>query len=288
MIVASDDIRHRPTSEDNYSESKWFSFYDETHDFWVSSRIGLEPNRNRANRWLVIALGGRIIYHDLAANLELPREDWDSVTVGGLQFRTFDPMKRYGIKFCSEDIVLDIAWQALTPVFDYEDCLAPLPPSLAAMHYEQSGVVSGEVGVAGRRHRIDGIGHRDHSWGVRHWEGFRSWTAFMGHFGGFYFHIEQFHEDTTGTTRHGFVFADGRNVPVKDARMSPEFSGEDSFPRHFRLQIEDANGHEYGIEGQLRLTCPLNFGSCMVGESYGRFSFKGENNLGIIEYGFTR
>ena len=56
MIEARNDLRHRPTPEMNYSESKWFAFYDERTDFWVSSRIGLEPNAGRANRWLVVAI----------------------------------------------------------------------------------------------------------------------------------------------------------------------------------------------------------------------------------------
>jgi len=288
MITATDDLRHQPTSEENYSESKWFSFYDDAHDFWVSSRIGLEPNRNRANRWLVIALEGRIIYHDLARDLDLPPEDWNSMTVGRLQFRTLEPMANYGIQFNTDDLLLDIAWRSITPVFDYKDCFAPLPPSLAAMHYEQSGKVSGTVSAAGKNYNIDGIGHRDHSWGLRDWEGFHSWTALMGHFERFYFHVEQFHEDTSGMSRHGFVFVDGENVPVKNARINPAFSGEEAFPRQFNLEIEDAAGNTYRIDGEVRLTCPLAFGSCMVGESYGMFSCSGERHPGIIEYGFTR
>ena len=288
MISATADLRHQPTSEENYSESKWFSFYDAKHDFWVSSRIGLEPNRKKANRWLIIALDGKIIYHDLATNLDLPQENWDKITLGGLQFRTIEPMVRYGIKFGIDPIMLDVTWQASTPVFDYKDCLAPLPPSLAAMHYEQSGHVRGALSVAGKSYAIDGTGHRDHSWGVRHWEGFRSWTALMGHFGHFYFHVEQFDEKTTGITRHGFVFVDGGNVSIKNAKIEPAFSGEAAFPRQFSLEIEDAIGNKYSIDGEVRLTCPLTFGNCMVGESFGTFSFSGQTNPGIIEYGFTR
>jgi len=142
MITAEDDLRHIPSAEENFSESKWFSFYDEANDVWVSSRIGLEPNKKKANRWLVIALEGKTIMNDLAADIELPVENWNGIAVGGLEYRTIEPMSGYGIKFNLDNISADIIWDALTPVFDYKDCYAPLPPSLAAEHYEQLSITS--------------------------------------------------------------------------------------------------------------------------------------------------
>lgn len=289
MVTQEDDLKHTPTAEENYSESKWFSFYDETHDFWVSSRIGLEPNRARANRWLVVALEGNLIYHDLALNLDLPGEDWDRISVGGLQYQTIDPLARYRIRFGAENVSLDVLWEAVTPVFDYKDCSVPLPPSLAAAHYEQSGKVRGAFHLSSTTYAIDGTGHRDHSWGVRDWEGFHSWVAFMGRFGqDTYFHIEQFHERTTGITRHGFIFAEGENVPLKEAHVELGISRDGTFPRWVHLEVEDIRDHIYFIDGEITLTCPLSFGKCQVGESLGTFSSGGETRLGIIEYGFTR
>lgn len=289
MITHKDDLRHTPTSEENFSESKWFSFYDQEHDFWVSSRIGLEPNKKKANRWLVAAFEGEIIHHDLSINLDLPGEDWDKISVGGLQYQTIEPMTRYRIKFNTKNMSSDLIWDAMTSVFDYEDCFAPLPPSLAAAHYEQSGKVKGTFSLSGKTYMIDGTGHRDHSWGVRHWEGFRSWIAFMGHFGHkVFFHVEQFHEQTTGVTRHGFVFSDGENVPLRDAKIKLEFSEDGEVLRHFSMELEDLKGKIFSITGEVRLGFPLTFGNCKVMESFGTFSSGGETTSGIIEYGFTR
>lgn len=288
MITPKDDLRHLPTAERDYSESKWFSFYDQTHDFWVSSRIGLEPNKKQANRWLVIAIGGKIIYHDLALDLEIPSQDWDRLSVGGLWYQTLETMAKYRVEISLGGMALDLVWEASTPVFDYKDCVVPLPPSLAAAHYEQSGTAQGNFHLPGRTYRIEGTGHRDHSWGVRRWEGFRSWVAFMGHFGqDFYFHVEQFDEQTTGVTRHGFISQGGENVPLKEGKIDLEFSGQHKFPRRFRIQLEDSKGNVFPIDGEVSLTCPLQFGKCVVGESFGTFSSEGETKPGIIEYGFT-
>jgi hypothetical protein len=191
MIQDRDDLRHQPSQELSFSESKWFSFYDQEQDLWVSCRIGLEASRGKANRWVVIAYEGSVVYHDLALNLDLPASDWTDITINGLQFQTLKTMIDYRIRFVSDDVRLDITWNAATPVFDYKDCNVPLPPSLAAEHYEQSGRVSGSFEYQGVLHKIAGFGHRDHSWGVRRWEGFRGWVAFMAPFGtGSYLHLE--------------------------------------------------------------------------------------------------
>lgn len=288
MITEKDDLRHVPGPEENFSESKWFSFYDEINDIWVSSRMGLEPNKKKANRWLVAALGGKIVINDLAVGIELPNGNWDGIEAGGLEYRTIEPMTRYGIKFDLGSVSADVQWHAVTPVFDYKDCIAPLPPSLAAEHYEQSGQISGSMKISDQTFTIEGTAHRDHSWGVRHWEGFRSWIAFMGHFGkDFFFHMEQFHEQSTGWTRHGFIYRDGENVPIKDADMTPGYSGGIIFPPEFDLQLEDARGQIFDIKGKYRAGSPLAFGNCTVMESFGTFSMGDAGTAGIIEYGFT-
>jgi hypothetical protein len=289
VITASDDLRHVPGTEENYSESKWFSFYDETNDIWVSSRMGLEPNKNKANRWLVAAVQGKIIINDLNGDLELPEENWNNIAAGGLEYSTRKPMSEYGIKFNLGDISADIHWEALTPVFDYKDCYAPMPPSLAAEHYEQSGKISGTMRVSGTHYKVGGTGHRDHSWGVRHWEGFRSWVAFMGHFGpDYFFHLEQFHEQSTGLSWHGFIYRDGENLAVKHVHMEPAYSGGEQFPNQFKVNLEDVKGGAADIMGNFRSGAPLAFGNCQVMESFGTFSLGSKTTAGVIEYGSTQ
>ncbi len=289
MIDHRDELRHRPSPELNFSESKWFSFYDPKLDFWVSCRIGLETNRGRANRWVVIAYQGRVVLHDLALDQQLPASEWTDINVAGLHFQTLDTMAGYRIRFAGGEIHLDVTWQAETPVFDYKDCVVPLPPSLAAEHYEQSGIVLGGFEYEGARHPVQGFGHRDHSWGVRHWEGFRDWVAFMAPFGdGSYLHLEQFNDESSGLTRHGFVFHNGRNIRLKDADISLEMASGQRYPTGFAIRLYDAEGGAYDFHGDLRLTSPLSFGRCNVGESFGTYrDLQGNETMGIIEYGFT-
>jgi hypothetical protein len=290
MIQDRDDLRHQPSQELSFSESKWFSFYDQEQDLWVSCRIGLEASRGKANRWVVIAYEGSVVYHDLALNLDLPASDWTDITINGLQFQTLKTMIDYRIRFVSDDVRLDITWNAATPVFDYKDCNVPLPPSLAAEHYEQSGRVSGSFEYQGVLHKIAGFGHRDHSWGVRRWEGFRGWVAFMAPFGtGSYLHLEEFNEEASGLTRHGFLYHNGRNVLLRDADISLEIPAERQFPSTFTICIYDVEGGKHSFSGHLRLTSPIHFGRCHVGESYGIYrDEQGLETMGIIEYGFTK
>lgn len=289
MIQDRDDLRHQPSQELSFSESKWFSFYDRGGDFWVSCRIGLEANRAKANRWVVIAYEGNVLCHDLSLNLDLPVSDWTNITVNGLQFQTLRAMFDYRIRFTNADLRFDIAWNAETPVFDYKDCNVPLPPSLAAEHYEQSGKVTGSFEYHGVLHTISGFGHRDHSWGLRHWEGFRGWVAFMAPFSNnSYLHLEEFNDEASGVTRHGFLYHDGRNIPLLDADIFLEIPAGRKSPSAFTICLHDAEGHNYSFSGHLRLTSPIHFGRCQVGESYGTYrDARGQETTGIIEYGFT-
>ncbi len=289
MIGRCDDLRHVATPEHNFSESKWFSFYDPDLEFWASCRIGLEPNRHSANRWVVAAFQGEVVYHELVVGQPLPDSDWPDISVARLRIRTLVPMSEYRLDFSSPSFSLGVTWQSRTPAFDYKDCVAPLPPSLAAEHYEQSGVVTGSFQYRGTRRSMQGHGHRDHSWGVRHWEGFRSWVAFMAPFGsGSFLHLEQFDEQSSGITRHGFLFHEGRIIPLKDAQIRLEFEPQSKYPSTFLICLEDVHGSRFPFSGNLSLTSPLAFGNCHVGESYGTYrDHEGNQTMGIIEYGFT-
>jgi hypothetical protein len=50
-----------------------------------------------------------------------------------------------------------------------------LSEQVAARHYEQPGTVAGVITVGGERVPIAGAGMRDHSWGVRDWQGVPYW-----------------------------------------------------------------------------------------------------------------
>lgn len=288
MITKRDDLRHLPSPESNFSESKWFSFYDGSQGFWVSARIGLESNRGKANRWLVVAHRGEVVFHDLAVNRPLPAADWSDITVAGLRICTLQPMLCYGIAYSDATLQFEIDWQAITPVFDYQECVAPLPPSLAAEHYEQSGSVRGFFSHAGQRYEIRGSGHRDHSWGVRHWEGFREWIAFMAPFGeGDFLHLEQFDEESTGLTRHGFIYSQGKNTPLRDAKIELEFDKKTRYQRGFQVWMKTVQGTEFVVTGEVHAICPLRIGRSTVVESFGTFRYQGHSSFGIIEYGYS-
>ena len=48
---------------------------------------------------------------------------------------------------------------------------------------EASGRINGTVQIGGRHHEIDGLYHRDHSWGLRRWDTLRSHRWVAGAFG---------------------------------------------------------------------------------------------------------
>ena len=70
-----------------------------------------------------------------------------------------------------DDLFLDLTVDDFYPRTDFFPSDAgTVSQDFASAHYECSGSITGEVRLAGRNYEIDGLCHRDHSWGTRRWD----------------------------------------------------------------------------------------------------------------------
>jgi len=76
------------------------------------------------------------------------------------------------LQIATEDCALDLSVENLYPLTDFfPRGNASLSDEFAAHHYESSGRVTGTARLGSATHQIDGFCHRDHSWGIRKWNG---------------------------------------------------------------------------------------------------------------------
>ena len=101
--------------------------------------MGLEPNKKKANRWLVAAVQGNIIINDSVGDSNCRMRTGTVLRPVGLEYGTLKPMSESRLNLIRKTYPLISTGRHLTPIFDSRDCYAPMPPSLAAEHYEQSG-----------------------------------------------------------------------------------------------------------------------------------------------------
>jgi hypothetical protein len=126
-----------------------------------------------------------------------------------------------------------------------------LTDRMAARHYELPGSVSGILEVGGTRLPLAGTGMRDHSWGVRDWQGVPYWRWL-----GLLVDPDTFVLlNTVGTadggeTAGGCLMHDGVLEPVVQARI-------DGDQRGFRAVATDATGRRAELRGGAVSVAPL-------------------------------
>ncbi len=164
MIKARDEERHQPGAGELWNESYYFNFYDGHNQVGGFTRIGLQENLNTSNIWCLLIKGGRPSYQRFLMNLPYTRSGFDEgISVAGLTLQMLEPLKKFKIAFKDQDTELDLAWEGFHPVRQIGGSGEELPENMASAHYEQSGLVTGNLIVKGEEFDFQGVGGRDHS-----------------------------------------------------------------------------------------------------------------------------
>lgn len=180
IYTYDDELSHDPTSEPAWQESVFLFWHDPAHGISGIHRLGHEPNCD----------GGKVAL-------------WSHVTgpEGSYTHTSFDPLasverrrdvlsagQRATYRFdgkCHWDFD-DIGLKGSLTLEDFHDAIDLFPPSSGAVaddvaknHLEASGRVTGRIELAGKEYEIDGVQHRDHSWGIRKWHSMLThrWTG---------------------------------------------------------------------------------------------------------------
>jgi hypothetical protein len=238
-ITAADEGRHEPDGDQLWGESWYLDFAAPDGSIGGYVRLGLYPNLGVAWWWAYLVGPGRrpvlVRDHDVplpkAPGLEIrteglwaeltcevPHDHW-SVGMEAFGVALDDPADAYhGERGERVAFGLDLEWEADAPVYPYD----------MTTRYEQSCHVHGDVLVGDERIAFDGIGERDHSWGVRDWWLFPwCWTA--GHLAdGTRFHAAGTTVDGVPVWSQGFtVPPDGELRPVEGYSYTTDTGRED-------------------------------------------------------------
>jgi hypothetical protein len=164
-----------------------------------------------------------------------------------------------------------------------------LAPGVASAHYEQPGSLAGTIEVDGRRHPLAGRGMRDHSWGVRDWQGVPYWRWFgtiadpdnfivlnnVGTAGG-------------GETAGGFLMRDGVLAPIVACQTKSELDPELGCQRSFVARACDEAGRATTLAGRAVEVAPLRQRRdgrlTLVNEGLTEYDWDGLRTTGISEY----
>lgn len=318
------EFTHGQGGDPNWNESWYFNFTDPSRGIGGYTRIGILPNQESDIGVLMLYAGGRRLLVTQQSGRVKATES--GLEIGDLSYERVEPLSRWRLKFKGEmgdladsrmltkvepdevertEVEVDLSFDGLAPCFNFKNAD---PRALAEMlvdartrlrdarevskvsseHYEQAGLVKGSMEAAGEEWGFEGSGHRDHSWGVRDWSAPRLWTWLTGQFGSeLAFNLSRVVIGSVDIF-NGFLCRDGRNYPVRRARLETEFEEDGLTQKTVRFTFEDTTGTVVEVNGDVRVVIPLDLRarghSTLINEALTEYTWEGRKGLGIAEY----
>jgi hypothetical protein len=301
-LTAEDEGFHAAGAEEQWSDSLYFGGGDGRGTAFYT-RIGLRPNEGRVEGalgiWLpdgrfVLAFGrdaepgdGEIACGPVAYECGLPFEMW-RLRVDGVG-RAFARAEDVALARDSyEEVSLggELRFCAWTEPFAFASGLSD---GVAARHYEQPGSIGGVLEVGGVRVPLAGAGMRDHSWGVRDWQGVPYWRWFgMLVDPDTFLLVNNVGTPDGGETAGGCLMSGGTLAPIVACETESELDPELGCQRRFTARVRDELGREAVLEGEAVSVAPLRQRRdgrlTHVNEGLTRLRWDGREGWGISEY----
>ena len=291
MATIADDERHvpGPQSLPLWNESYWFPIYDPRTGIGVCLRAGMLANQQRSSVYLFITQHDEIVHTWIEQAAPLPRMEPRRVAIDGLTIDIEEPLQRFRLRYVSGNSGFDLSWDAYSPAYLY-----PRPPDVPFQQYpghiEQSAVVQGTVTIGGQAHRIDCLGHRDHSWGgERDWSKFYGWDYLSGELGrDLWFHAVRFELTPDNNIYIGALW-DGHELHEgRDIRLEVRTTDGGTRQVGCDLFMKDEHGRAYHFVGEQVLTNLLvQFGKTWLKDGFTRYRYADRVGYGIHEHGYV-
>lgn len=299
-LTAQDERFHAAGPEAQWSDSLYFGGGD-CRGTAFYSRIGRRPNEDRVEGALGIWLDdGRFV-------LSFGREpDHDEISCGPVAYECGLPFELWRVRVDgrgrafarAEDVALardsfeevelrgELRFCAWTGPFSFASGLAD---GVASRHYEQPGSISGVVEVGDRRVPIAGAGLRDHSWGVRDWQGVPHWRWFgMLADPDNFLLVNNVGTPDGGEIAGGCLMKGGVVAPIVACDTESELDPQLGCQRRFTARATDELGRAALLEGEAVSVAPLRQRRdgrlTLVNEGLTRLRWEGREGYGISEY----
>ncbi|MCK9248006.1 MAG: hypothetical protein M0P31_03395 [Solirubrobacteraceae bacterium] len=177
----------QPAGPERWWQDSAFLVWND-HDAGIGGvfRIGHEPHHDGGigALWFgLVTRDGRRYRRNVSAPLTAAdRRDDGFGALDGRYRITYDGRVRYHV--VDDDVRVDLTVEDFFPRTDFFPSDAgTVSDDFASSHFEVSGRITGTVRLGDRDHVVDGLCHRDRSWGVRRWDTLLNHRWIPGTFG---------------------------------------------------------------------------------------------------------
>jgi hypothetical protein len=295
------DVLHEFGTRPEWNESFYFNFYDKARDICAFMRIGLKPNSDEKTGLCFFMMPDGSV---LAMSGQEPVGD-KKLEVGNLRFEKILPEKRWRLAFSgmmerrkgdaksSEQASFSADYKSLNKVFDYRECVSginrKISEKIAAEHLEQFGRAVGRLTIGTKEYVLDGLGERDHSWGVRDWTAPKMWIWLTCQFSEkSALNVTKLVMDA-GEVDAGFIHLDSKNVPLIKVGVETSWDANRE-PKGLEMRLKDKEGnvHEVSADVMRKVVVPFasRDGKCfsLMHENLATYEMGSEVGYGIAEY----
>ncbi len=312
-IVAKDDYTHPLGPEENFNESMYFNFFDQTNGHGGFLRIGNRANEGYAEVTLCLYLPtGEVLF-----NYQRPQISTnDAMDAGGMRFEVLEPLARHrttyqgGAVFLTDPtqmsdpsqafrsnphkrVGLDLVHEAVGPAYGTAGSQRPIEDpdrEFGRAHYEQHMRARGTLTIDGETVEINGTGLRDHSWGPRYWQAIHSYRWLTCTFGAdLGIMVSEITRERDGPRAQNGVVVRGESFQrITSVDIDTEFRAETPYHQRLTATLGLEHGEQLKLEGKVKSFIPLrNRRAGMIthiGEGMTEYRLGDRVAIGISEY----
>ena len=308
-------ITHKSDSNNlEWNESYYLAFFSKEDNLGGVSRIGYKPNKKEGMTFFFLFLpdGSAAIYHKEdkiddhmtfppiggMAHISHPDGKWNYTFQGKMVFisnpedlpkiREKSKLALLGMvfrkKLFKKQVIMNLTFEPISDTYEYSEYMSPesieLGKKAGDKHWEQIAIVSGEIQIGNNKKYSlsDTIGQRDHTYGIRDWTGVGNWLYYVIWFNeNLAINPAAIISDDGRLSTGGFLFKDGKNIPLKTIRvLDQQFREDGLLPISSELEIIDFNGEKHILKAQVGPIIPVPFedkegNKSILVQSFGNF-----------------
>jgi hypothetical protein len=253
FFTAEHDQPHQPGPDPLWQESALFTWYDMTSGVGGFVRLGHEPGPGTLNCCFGVFTADGLRFRANVTGAPLaPGDRGEAHLAWGPHVRIeFDGVTRIRADF--EQCGAELHFKDFHPRINYAALAPERRLEGAAHHFEVSGRILGHMRLGDYELAVDALGHRDRSWANRDWSPIRStrwWPCIFGP--DFCTHIIHAFRAPGQLVKLGYVWRDGRVIPVIDSDLLVHLESDALTPRRGEARLWLADGNELAIRCERR------------------------------------
>lgn len=183
-------------------------------------------------------------------------------------------------------VSMNVSLTPINDVYEYSENMTlenkELEKKSGDEHWEQTGKVNGQIKLGEMTFSIEDVmGQRDHTIGVRDWISASNCLYYVIWFSeDFCASPSAIISEEGRVSAGGFIFKNGKNIPIKNIRVLDQEFREEVFPVSSKLELIDGANQTHLLEGQAGPVVPVPFTDkednlSILAQSFGTFTLDG-------------